>query len=877
MERHRERVSAVLIVAAACSSSPSTGTFKYNIDSALTPQPEIVAGATLAAFAGSGGKPTKFIVDEVLVTTFDAAALNDFVARSGGTIISSDEVPNPPLGSSIVVKGTQTPTFYVVKIDPAKFSTDGVEAAADKVGLQGELVVSSDAASQVIAGIIKERANSDLNVAPNAVGDATAIVFSSAERDLGSGTREDGLGYPYFQNTGSKTGVKQMMQLVAQNPPARRSSVAIIDGGFWLDSSGNSLSADLPAHPTQYDFVGDDYIADGENPTGCSGGSSCPWHGTGAAHTATGSFNNSFGSAGTAGQVADPMLFKTRLFEIGGVARSIRTAVAWGADVISMSFGIACDNFFCDWVFEDNIYAALRNARDSGVVMTAAAGNDDGNNANGHIPCKSAENVICVGALQDGSNTRFHVDGWWGSDYGSAVDIWAPTNIMAVYGGSGGPAEGGSFGGTSASTPFVAGIAAVMRAYNASLTSAQIEDALRTTGWADSPDGNVGRYINAFAAVRSVAPANHPVDALEPNNSSAAASNLGALGTAASPTTRNALTITNAADRDHYRFTLSEYASLDFSLSFVPELGNIDVLLVKESGATGSAEGMTNVLRGNGRGRQLHFDLTPPGTYRLVASGTAGNAYDLSAARTDRPLAPDAYEDNNTLGTARLISLGGRNANLHSLTDVDVYSINALAPTALQRQTFRISHSEVPITLQVYDSTSTLVSTITCGSDCSVNLPGGLDKVQVAGNGLSRGRYSFSTMIQVDVAALLPGFQLYPGRPFHLLNSYDQIPAVFEGQPDVFVFKQVGKFSSAILIGLDQAFKVSLYDASGNLIRTGDPSTDPQSPGMKISLAGTNLNESYVLVVEGKLVPAVIDGETGLQADIPYAFGLSNI
>ena len=54
MERNRERVSAVLIFAAACSSSPSTGTFKYNIDSALTPQPEMVAGVTLAAFAGSG-------------------------------------------------------------------------------------------------------------------------------------------------------------------------------------------------------------------------------------------------------------------------------------------------------------------------------------------------------------------------------------------------------------------------------------------------------------------------------------------------------------------------------------------------------------------------------------------------------------------------------------------------------------------------------------------------------------------------------------------------------------------------------------------------------------------------------------------------------
>jgi serine protease len=127
----------------------------------------------------------------------------------------------------------------------------------------------------------------------------------------------------------------------------------------------------------QYDFTDNDYFADGTNPVPCSGGSPCPWHGTGAAHVAVARLNNRYGAAGTGGQVADAMLFKTS-FDWGQVSAAIRTAVLWGADVISMSFRASCDNFFCDDFFESNLYPALRDARDNGVVMVAAAGNDSG-------------------------------------------------------------------------------------------------------------------------------------------------------------------------------------------------------------------------------------------------------------------------------------------------------------------------------------------------------------------------------------------------------------------------------------------------------------------------------------------------------------------
>jgi subtilisin family serine protease len=87
----------------------------------------------------------------------------------------------------------------------------------------------------------------------------------------------------------------------------------------------------------------------------------------------------------------------------------------------------------------------------------------------------------------------------------------------------------GTFGGTSASTPFIAGIAAALKAYNPSLTSAQVNEILRRTAWTDSPDRNVSHYVNAYRALREVV--RFKPDALEPNNTSGAATNLGTLAT----------------------------------------------------------------------------------------------------------------------------------------------------------------------------------------------------------------------------------------------------------------------------------------------------------------------------------------------------------
>ncbi|WP_337868621.1 S8/S53 family peptidase [Meiothermus sp.] len=149
------------------------------------------------------------------------------------------------------------------------------------------------------------------------------------------------------------------------------------------------------------------------------------------------------------------------------------------------------------------------------LVLVAAAGNNGQNY--GFAPCM-LDGVICVGALANDSNTAIS-----NSNYGSFVDIWAPTDIHAVYGDN--PPLGlAFFGGTSASTPFIAGVAALMRAYNPSLTSDQVKTILQQTGYNNSPDPKVNYYVNAFAAVLNAAGNYLNPDPLEPNNTPAQAS-----------------------------------------------------------------------------------------------------------------------------------------------------------------------------------------------------------------------------------------------------------------------------------------------------------------------------------------------------------------
>lgn len=218
-------------------------------------------------------------------------------------------------------------------------------------------------------------------------------------------------------------------------------------------------------------------------------------HGTHCAGLATADLNNSIGIASLGGAV-----------ELIGIKTTPNSAtssgsiwygydgVQWacqnGADVVSMSYGGPNSS---------NAMQTLINAYPD-VVFLAAAGND----ASTTIQYPGAyNNVICVGSVNS-NDSRSNFSNYNGST--PWVDIAAPGGysfgglFSTVY-----TAGGNSYaqsGGTSMATPFAAGLVGLMLSENPTLTPAQIESCLLTTGAVINQD--IGPRIDAFAAMQCV-------------------------------------------------------------------------------------------------------------------------------------------------------------------------------------------------------------------------------------------------------------------------------------------------------------------------------------------------------------------------------------
>ncbi len=168
-------------------------------------------------------------------------------------------------------------------------------------------------------------------------------------------------------------------------------------------------------------------------------------------------------------------------------ARAIERAVDNGADVINRSAGGECGSL-CRAFGGANgaARAALRHARDNGVPVIAAAGNEDIDLDDAFaVPCETlgGSMTVCVGAVdREGDRAGF-------SNFGGKVDIFAPGVWVRV--GSNPEIQVPHYvNGTSFSSPFVAGIVAMATAMKGQAPSvAEIEQGLRWGAIASSdPD-----------------------------------------------------------------------------------------------------------------------------------------------------------------------------------------------------------------------------------------------------------------------------------------------------------------------------------------------------------------------------------------------------
>jgi len=272
----------------------------------------------------------------------------------------------------------------------------------------------------------------------------------------------------------------------------------ILDG---VDNNGNGYIDDVRGwdfvDTTQPVWPGEDGTVPDNDPMDFYG------HGTHCAGIAGAVTNNSIGIAGVCWNCRImPLRAGYKGIDGGGwleeshCAEAIHYAADNGARVISMSWG--------SYQPSNLIKEAIDYAYQNGLVLVAAAGNDDG--AWKPYPA-GFDNVISVAATA-GDDSR-SVFGIGKSNYGSWIDVAAPgggfyspyeiwsTMVPATY---------GSMSGTSMATPHVAGIAALILSKNSTFTNEEVRSILRSTVDPIRP-GIVGQLyigtgrVNCFNAV----------------------------------------------------------------------------------------------------------------------------------------------------------------------------------------------------------------------------------------------------------------------------------------------------------------------------------------------------------------------------------------
>ncbi len=222
--------------------------------------------------------------------------------------------------------------------------------------------------------------------------------------------------------------------------------VAVLDTGVDL-SQPDLQGAFVPG----YDFVNND-----SDPSDDFG------HGTAVAGIVAARSDNGLGGAGLCPRCS---IMPVKVAAADGAASeaNVASGITWAADhgarVINLSLG---------GTYGATVAGAVSYARSKGVLVAAAAGNDG--NSNPFYPAANP-GVLSVAATQP--NDLLY--SW--SNHGSWVAVAAPGCDLATLRG----ATYGEFCGTSASTPFVSGLAALAMSYAPSASADSIKQAITSS------------------------------------------------------------------------------------------------------------------------------------------------------------------------------------------------------------------------------------------------------------------------------------------------------------------------------------------------------------------------------------------------------------
>ncbi len=496
--------------------------FTFDVDVELVPSQPLLPGLDhgqpreVGVMLTPSGSTVEYALGEVIFRPTDQADLDLFLTRYGGTVLRDGTVP---VGEGITLTEQQKSSgWYLVQIDLTKSAVDDLPANLHKRKIGGHHSFSSKRAAATASVIAREF---DRDLRPNFIFQGNAV---NEHPDDSSGfldaetwawmNEDDEPTIPGDQ--GLSVGVIHAWEYLSyfDIPPTNGTFepvvIAIIDTGFALDEAGYPTDGNtdyFPPRPLQFDLIDYDESVGGANQIPCAG-TFCPWHGTGAFGVALARHGNLYGGAGTSGNVAWPMLIRVD-FTAYTIADGIRAAAINGADVISLSLSGGCP--IAAWICSippDDIYITLQNAVDLattfGAVVVAAAGNDGIDVATTDvIPCTLAR-VICVGGINESKENVFN--------YGAAVDIWAPSFIFSTVTPASAARDANDIGvdeldrfdGTSASTPFVAGIVGLMKALDPDIRWDRVQSILQQTANPSNDSRVPVGYVDAYRAVQAV-------------------------------------------------------------------------------------------------------------------------------------------------------------------------------------------------------------------------------------------------------------------------------------------------------------------------------------------------------------------------------------
>ncbi|AFU58858.1 putative peptidase [Candidatus Nitrososphaera gargensis Ga9.2] len=498
--------------------------FTYTVDEQIEPSvkelPGIKGGPPrpVEAVVGPDGTQDEFVINEVIFRPRDQAELSAFIAKYNGTILDD--------GSPLLIPGAnrtedstvpESSGWYLIRVDLERSSLNDLSSNMEQLNLTGQVVFSSQDAARLAALIARE---SDQDISPNFFARPGAVI---EHPDYGGGnldaerwtwmTEDDNPGAPGVQglSVGTVNAWNYLRYMRIPPPPPSGiwspAIVAIVDAGFDLDQTTG-----LPLNNNRdYFHLGDNLMqGDVVDHDLRAGGDYAGWHGQGVFGVALSRPRNGYGSAGTAGEIAYPMLIR-----IDGsfyhMADGIRTSVLNGANVINISWFGEC-NWWCrTFTGNDNAVESevgLAVAGNAIVVSipgnTQPLGQDIGDKY--MIPCK-VTGVLCVGAIMGNGQAELF------SNYGNGVDIWAPdctrSTVSRVSADDDvddlGIDELWQFCGTSGAAPFVSGIVAMMKMPKPDMTLNEAVDILqRTSNPSTDPKVSLTGYVDAFRAVASL-------------------------------------------------------------------------------------------------------------------------------------------------------------------------------------------------------------------------------------------------------------------------------------------------------------------------------------------------------------------------------------